>query len=92
MTSKEKLYYFEPAAVNLYYQICGPDGIYIYFACVALERALGWNDYSNCIYSPNHKHNLSPEKRDLLELLAGPHGLSILKMYRIKNNLKGDYL
>lgn len=60
----------------------------LYYSESKLDEALGcnaWADYCNRGHSEDKP--MSPEFRNLLEMLSGPHGLTILKAYRAKRGL-----
>lgn len=71
--------YWLPAAENLF---TTPD------ACSRLDYALGMAEYhSYCRTKSKYDVEMSNELKNLLRLLAGEHGQTILKMYRIKRGL-----
>ncbi len=54
-----------------------------------LDKLLGIDDYHIFILCPSYKDTESSEDlKKLLRALAGPHGKTILKMYRIQKGLE----
>jgi hypothetical protein len=84
MTAEEKLTYWDPAARSIFWKVRGTEA-----ANQALGKTLGLSDYKDWVHrDPEEDFPMSDDLKGLLTLLAGPHGLSILKAYRIKKGLK----
>lgn len=80
MNREDRRAYWYPAVENLFPNALDGDR--------ALEKALGIKTYSEyCMREEIHDYPLSEEWVTLLTQLAGPHGHTILKAYRIKKGL-----
>lgn len=78
--------YFVQAAIKLYAPL--PSGS-LGDACLALDKALGVDLYRGYMTRPSTlDFPLPAHWRELLTKLAGPHGKTILRAYRIKRGLE----
>ena len=86
MTHDDLIKYFRPAAAACFPKIdrneIGQNGAHY---LLALDKALGRNMYK-LYYTRKFSNDgpIRPQTRELLRKLAGPHGKTILKMYRIQ--------
>lgn len=90
MTSQEAQKYWYPVVHVLYGKIdifTAAETIYSKYH--RLDEELGIKEYSKYINRPSAAdYPMSDELKNLLTLLIGPHGKTILKMYRIKKGLE----
>jgi len=88
MTSEEEDRIWMPAAENLFGHLRGA-GTKLYQVERALERALAITEWSQWQFRAfNLDKPMSPELKELLIMLAGPHGKAILRAYQIKHDIE----
>lgn len=77
------------AAANLFPELLGIDNRTDARACVAaLDKALGFPIWESYQTRPSWADKpATPELRNLIELLCGPHGQTILKAYQAKQGM-----
>lgn len=85
MNQKDRIIYYTPAAWNLFDDTASQYNASSHYA---LDEALGYPYYDEyCKRRHEDDFPLDDDMRELLIKLAGPHGKTILKMYRIKKGL-----
>lgn len=87
MLPREILQYWQPAALNLY----RADNPMMDLSTMynKLDEVLGVNLYRTAyIAHPDPREALPEEMKHLLTALAGPHGKTILRAYRIQKGLE----
>lgn len=86
----EELDFYLEAAMNVMdvpNSVLRPDG---WNQLVELDKALGITEYREFFPRPASLDKpMNEELKKLLVLLAGPHGKTILKVYRIRKGLEG---
>jgi hypothetical protein len=83
MHVEDYLEYWAPAVDNLF------PGSWVYPANTSVDKSKRLATALGIEY-PLGNHRLDDGLRELLIKLKGPHGKTILKMYRIQKGLKGE--
>jgi hypothetical protein len=94
MTYDELFEYWMPVANKFFpkgAEISGLDGLHGHIPYQAVDRLLGIDEYTYGYYHASQRTKpstpISQELKQLLVALAGPHGDTILKIYRIQKGL-----
>ena len=83
MNRDDSFQYWWPAVANII-----DSDLYAHKAKL-LDKALGVTIYSDYMSRPEHMdYPLSDEMKELLVKLAGPHGRTVLRAYRIRKGLE----
>lgn len=85
----EEIDYYRDAAMNVMYEIPRGNSASGWNQFLELDKALGITEYRDFYVSRQEDDTpLAEELKKLLLMLAGPHGKTILKAYRIRKGLK----